>query len=268
MFTESDGFTAYLDFRDDSTVGYIAPHSHEFFELLYLMEGESRIRMRRKRHVAHAGDLVVYRPGVRHEEEVQPGKYRIICLRFSRQHLDRHIRFPGPAETEPLIHLPWRERFHNIFEQIVIENEGVDRWSPVLVGTYLTQFIVLLRRALAHCRETPEGGSEENRRRIGRIVDLIHNSLSMDLSLSELAVEAYMSESHFSHVFKDVTGRSPKRYLIQSKIEKAKELLELTDRTVGDIAAELGYDNPQYFSRIFKKETGFTPLQCRSRNRS
>jgi AraC-like DNA-binding protein len=76
-----------------------------------------------------------------------------------------------------------------------------------------------------------------------------------------------MSESSFSHVFKELTGVSPKRYAIQTRIARAKELLSGTDLSVKEIAAELGYDDPHYFSRQFRKVAGRPPSDFRPKGR-
>jgi len=261
-------FTAYVDTRCNDRVYHNVPHEHSpYFELLYFIEGASRILIDSNEYWTGAGDMVVYHPWVVHEEFVQPGPLRLVCLRFRSSDIEKGVPFPGPGDMGVVFHLPWRERFQNVFEQIVLEHEHVDQWSALLRGTYLTQFVVLLWRALSHCRESADAGGEDHRLRIANVIDLIHSSVQTELSLAELAEKAFMSESHFSHVFKDVTGLSPKRYLIASKMAKARELLAMTERTVVDIAAELGYSNPQYFCRLFKKQSGLTPSDFRSKSR-
>jgi AraC-like DNA-binding protein len=260
-----DRFTAYVDSRYNDRVHHNDPHNHEpYFELLYFIEGESHITIGTRRYTAGPGDLVVYFPTTIHEEYVQPGPYRIVCLRFLNTDVGG-VPFPGPEHLQHVFRLPWRERFRNTFEQIVIENQPLDQWSAVMRGAYLTQFVVLLWRALSHCRNAPESNTEEKRMRIGHIIELIHTGMRTDLSLSELAGKAFMSESHFSHVFKDVTGVSPRQYVIESRIGRAREMLAHSESSVVDIAAELGYTSPQYFSRVFKQQTGLTPLEYRRR---
>jgi AraC-like DNA-binding protein/uncharacterized RmlC-like cupin family protein len=264
----SPNFTAYVDYQAFAAVHHIEAHHHnDYAELLYCIEGERRIRIGRRELRAGPGDLVVFHPAVVHEEWVQPGRYRIICLRFRAADVAGNVPFPGPAQLEPVVQLPWRERFRAIVEQIVVENNGVDHWSQVLAGTYLTQFVVLLWRALTHFKSEMQPTAADSEERVGRIIDIIHNSLNGELSLRDLARASLMSESHLSHVFKQVTGKPPKRFLIESKMTKARDLLRRTDDSVVAIAESLGYDNPQYFSRLFKKETGQAPLAYRRRQR-
>lgn len=259
-----NGFTAYVDSRFNTRVHHNTPHDHDpYFELLYFIEGSSRILVGGREHSAQAGDLVVYYPWVEHEEFVSAGRFRIICLRFEPRDIPLGVPFPGPDTLQPVFHLPWKERFRNVFEQIVIENRSTDHYSEVMRGTYLTQFVVLLWRALTEVRGGGDGADAAKRMRVGTVLDLIHSGMRSDLSLSELAQRAFMSESHFSHVFKDVTGVPPKRYVIENRIARAREMLGNGTASVVDIAAELGFRDSQYFCRLFKKQTGQTPMQYR-----
>ena len=60
-----------------------------------------------------------------------------------------------------------------------------------------------------------------------------------------------------------VFGKPPRKYLTSIRVKKARELLESTDYGVGEIGNIVGYDNPLYFSRIFKKQTGISPAEYR-----
>jgi transcriptional regulator GlxA family with amidase domain len=99
--------------------------------------------------------------------------------------------------------------------------------------------------------------------RIGKAVELIHGGLETGFSLDALARQAYMCPSHFSHVFKEVTGTAPKQYSLQARIERARELLAASHLGIKDIAASLGFHDPHYFSKVFHKNTGETPTAFR-----
>lgn len=86
-----------------------------------------------------------------------------------------------------------------------------------------------------------------------------------DLMVEEVAESVFMSRSYFSTIFKSVTGVSFTDYLIRVRMEKAKELICNTDERIGDIALEVGYDNPTYFSVAFKKYTGKSPTEYKNR---
>lgn len=106
----------------------------------------------------------------------------------------------------------------------------------------------------------------------GQYKNLIHQSkeyidnhyANAELSLNEVAAQANLSASHFSVVFSQETGQTFKEYLTEIRIKKAKELLRMTSLRSTDIAYQVGYNDPHYFSSVFKKNTGLSPMEFRS----
>jgi two-component system response regulator YesN len=85
-----------------------------------------------------------------------------------------------------------------------------------------------------------------------------------ELSLNDVAAQVNLSASHFSAVFSQETGQTFKEYLTETRINKAKELLRMTALRSADIAYQVGYNDPHYFSSVFKKNTGLSPIEFRS----
>lgn len=81
-----------------------------------------------------------------------------------------------------------------------------------------------------------------------------------DISLQEFVNENGVSLAYFSRLFKDEVGMTFSDYLTQVRVGKAKELLERGDLRLGDISALVGYDDPKYFSQVFRRVVGMTPL--------
>jgi two-component system response regulator YesN len=85
-----------------------------------------------------------------------------------------------------------------------------------------------------------------------------------ELSLNEVAARANLSASHFSTVFSQETHQTFKEYLTEIRINKAKELLRMTTLRSADIAYQVGYNDPHYFSSVFKRNTGLSPIEFRT----
>jgi two-component system response regulator YesN len=91
-----------------------------------------------------------------------------------------------------------------------------------------------------------------------------HHYADSELSLNDVAAQANLSASHFSAVFSQETCQTFKEYLTEIRIQKAKELLRMTTLRSADIAYQVGYSDPHYFSSVFKKNTGLSPIEFRS----
>ncbi|WP_066686551.1 helix-turn-helix transcriptional regulator [Christensenella intestinihominis] len=91
----------------------------------------------------------------------------------------------------------------------------------------------------------------------------IEQNYNRELSLTQIASEVNFSIYYLAHLFKREMGVSPMQYLMNCRMEKAKELLLDTGRTISDIAAEVGYPNKNYFTMLFKRNVGITPGKFR-----
>jgi two-component system response regulator YesN len=124
----------------------------------------------------------------------------------------------------------------------------------------------ILVNALAY-RDSQTSG--QHRRVIRQAKDYIDKHfMESNLSLYEVASQVNLSSSHFSMVFSQETGQTFKEYLTSTRIIKAKELLRTTSLSSNDIAYQVGFNDPHYFSYVFKKNTGISPSEFRSQTQT
>lgn len=100
-----------------------------------------------------------------------------------------------------------------------------------------------------------------------KIIDYMKANLAKKLTVEDLAVEFSYSVSHFQNLFRKKTGISAIDYFIQLKLQKACQLLALSDLRIKVIASGIGYSDPYYFSRIFNKVMGMSPVAYRKINK-
>jgi AraC family transcriptional regulator len=98
-----------------------------------------------------------------------------------------------------------------------------------------------------------------------RVADLVDDRLGKQLTLGDLAAAAGFSPFHFARAFKASTGMAPYEYVIMRRVERAKTLLLGTGRSVAQVANDVGFSNLSHFRRTFRRHTGFTPGELRSR---
>ncbi|MDR1495845.1 MAG: helix-turn-helix transcriptional regulator, partial [Clostridiales Family XIII bacterium] len=85
-----------------------------------------------------------------------------------------------------------------------------------------------------------------------------------DIGLNDAAKVANVSTTHFSALFSQQMGKTFVEYLTEIRMERAKEMLRYTDMKSGDIAEKVGYNDPHYFSFLFKKINGCSPRTYRA----
>lgn len=93
---------------------------------------------------------------------------------------------------------------------------------------------------------------------------LMNEHVDGDIDAEQLAMQLNISYSWFRKVFKDYTGYGPARYFQELKLRKAKKLLIGTSQSVKEITYRLGYKSTEHFFQLFKKHTGFTPMEYRA----
>ncbi|MEO0771053.1 MAG: AraC family transcriptional regulator [Cyanobacteria bacterium J06649_4] len=109
---------------------------------------------------------------------------------------------------------------------------------------------------------TYEGGLPS--RQLSQLLDYIDAHIDQEIKLADLAQLLDMSQFHFSRLFKQSLGVSPYQYLLQQRVERAKQLLKNTDRLITDIALICGFNSHSHLSKQFKQLTGMTPKAYRA----
>ncbi len=110
---------------------------------------------------------------------------------------------------------------------------------------------------------TAYGNNRGTRIDLDSIQQMMHRQLDRDLNLDDLAQAANLSKFHFVRKFKQVTGHAPIQHFIHLKMQLACQLLDTTQEPIKRIATRVGYNDPHYFSRLFKRVIGVSPQQYR-----
>ena len=157
----------------------------------------------------------------------------------------------------------WDLRDRHIGALMVEMSADIDDGSPAgpiygeslanTLAVYLINRYAVLRRAPRHYR----GGLAPYR--LKRVLDFIGDNLSENLQLSQLAALVDLSPHYFSELFKQSTGKTIHAYVLDRRVEFAKQQLRNTDRKIIDIGMEAGFPNPSHFARVFRKVVGASP---------
>ena len=187
------------------------------------------------------------------------------------------VLFPGQWHTyHPYQQTGWNEYYIG-FEGPVIDDmlKGgfLSKDNQVLEVGLNEELVTLFSRAL----EIAEADKISSQQYLSGIVlhmigmilsisknKILNENVFKDIDPEELAMKLNISYSWFRKVFKDYTGYAPAKYFQELKLRKAKQLLVGTSQSVKEISFMLDYKSTEHFFSLFKKRTGFTPLEYRS----
>ncbi|MCW3125907.1 MAG: helix-turn-helix transcriptional regulator [Bacteroidetes bacterium] len=103
-------------------------------------------------------------------------------------------------------------------------------------------------------------------KRLGMAKDFMDSNYTSDISLEDIAKNSFLSVSHFKRLFKEYYETTPHQYIIQKRLEKAKDLLMQSDMPVRNICGAIGFENTSSFIRLFKNSYDLTPLSFRGQS--
>ncbi|MBE2215304.1 MAG: helix-turn-helix domain-containing protein [Opitutaceae bacterium] len=150
-----------------------------------------------------------------------------------------------------------------------LDEVALDRVHAALERGYalrdLAGAAAALRASLAEIARilAAAGGARSARERVVASVEGLRRDWVRPRRLTELAAAAGLSPAHYSCLFREYTGFAPIDYLIRLRVQHACRLLDTSTRSVNEIAAIVGYDDPYYFTRCFRRVMGRAPREYR-----
>lgn len=176
-----------------------------------------------------------------------------------------HFYLPPEAPELPFstrMHLDAPQKLNTLFrslDEVYRQKEYLHQWQQHLL---LQQILCEIFQTL-HTKDTPI-----NLVRIRKVLAYIHENLSSPLSMEDLLQQAGVRKSLFLTSFREVTGTTPRQYILAQRLEYAQALLLETDLPIAVLAEKSGFSDPFHFSRCFRKKFQFSPQQYRAKHRT
>lgn len=159
--------------------------------------------------------------------------------------------------------------FYTVFQAIYDKNPNI-RYEQILSSSDILfhsknarDMLALFQKNIGEMLEVIQDGTEDDSSLIQKIKNLVEKEYMHDVSLSYVAEKVNLAPAYVSYVFKKETGQTLIKYITETKMEKARLLLEEGVLKMGQIAKACGYENQSYFNRAFKNYYGLTPKQFR-----
>lgn len=257
------------------------PSRHDSFEMVYIKKGNAIFEIAGTPVDIGPNEIIIIKPGQPHKVIVKSDsgcEFVVFNFKFeskinrsiSEVSISDFIDFVSNKESGPFITLKVSSKNDIIvlIDRILKEKENDEIGKDFLNYLLVLELFVLISRAMKmEWENSIKGKSNKLKEVIQAAVNYININYERDISLKDIAKYVFLSPSYFAKAFKDETGKSPISYLIQVRLNRAKELLAETEQKVYEIAVSVGFSNQQRFNEIFKKYTGMTPLQYRKQQK-
>ena len=229
-------------------------------QLLYILEGEGVLEFVRGRRIRlTAGSLVVLHAGEwhRYRPNAKTG-WREAYVGFAGEFCRKILGAPFFPPPPTVLDIPTGGRFEQNLLTLIDKVHAESTTAPYsLAGDFMSLLGSVIEQTSTLRGEHAHNGA------IRSIQLYIGHHLAEQLDFAAIARQHGLSYALFRKVFRAYTGLAPLEYQLTLRIRRAASLLKATNRSVADIARDVGFGSPWYFSRYFRKATGLSPIECR-----
>jgi AraC family transcriptional regulator len=253
------------------TASGLRPHFHSGYVIGYLFSGRYRCRLGHAQQMEYRpGEITLLHPAEVHQDYSSEQERDYLTLNIQEHlflggldefgHFERRLPdfFPPKVQADGQI----ASVFRSLRRALDRHDHGRDyiiRSLVVKVALYLSHHFASASNAASES----VSGKESRRWEIRRALELLNDSYTEQFDLDQFSKVVGLSKYYLEKVFKKSIGMSPYQYVIQLRVEKAKQLLSSSPKSVIEIAMDLGFFDQSHFTNAFRHFTGTSPLAYR-----
>lgn len=240
------------------------PRGRLDFQILYIAAGKAHFYFNDEGidTVVPAGNMVVYRPK-------EPQKYiyygtdqtEVFWVHFTGSNVTNILRSYGIKDDIRVINTGTSLEYTRIFKQMIYELQRCQYDYKEMLALLLRQLFISIHRHLSMEHKIKNVYLDKE---MELAIQYFNDNYNTEINIENYAASRGMSVSWFIRNFKQYTHTTPMQYIVSIRVTNAQMLLETTNYNVTEIGNIVGYDNPLYFSRIFKKQKGVSPSEYRT----
>ena len=250
-------------------------HWHEHMEFHYYTKGSAIVYCNSSPICANVGDLVIVNSNELHSGENTSGELQYICIIVGVNHL--HSSIIDPVETKYITPIEQNlimfqnkisgvENVAQCINNIAMEYNSKHIGFELEIKSNIYHLLALLMRN--HVKKVLSQSEyrvrAKNLERFSIIFNHINENYADELTICKLSHMVNLSSFHFCRLFKDITGKTLSEYINRVRIEKAERFLLEHQYAIGEVASLCGYNDINYFSRVFRQHRNMSPSQFRS----
>ena len=232
------------------------------YQLLYIVSGKGHFYFHGEDRVVYAGRMVLIQPRQeQHYEYFGEDKTEVYWVHFTGSDVKNILRSYNIPMDDPIFYSGASSTYSYLFKEMIHELQNCKTGYEDLLTMYLRQIFLLVQRTRQEERPTVSTYIQEEMEFARRYFNEHYNE---PISIQEYAESRNMSVCYFQRNFKQIVKHTPMQYLLTIRVNNAASLLETTDYSMAEIAAIVGYEDPLYFSRLFRKIKGVSPRDYRN----
>lgn len=230
------------------------------YQILYVANGKTHFWFDGREEIVRAGHMVLYKP-----EEIQKYVYylednpEVFWIHFTGRDVKNILAYHGISLDEHVFYCGVLPDYKALFRKIIQELQLCRYGYEDYIASLFNDILLLVNRQ-QHEQKKTTGNVQEQ---IERAAAYFNENYNTKISIDDYAESLHISTNWFIHNFKQYAGMSPAQYILSLRMVNAQSLLERTTYNIKEISEIVGYENPLYFSRVFKKEIGKSPAQYR-----
>ena len=246
---------------------------HRELEIKLFLSGTALVEVDRHSWICKAGDILIINPHQNHSLRSQDSETRYHLLmvdpsfllgrgdmqdfRYLKPFIESRIVFENMIRDDPALY----DTVYTLFQELEQQEEA---YELAVKGKFLQLIALLLRGHIQSVKTAEELIAQE---KYGQLlfpaITYISSHLGEPLPLDQLASLCGITPKYFCRVFKLLTGMTSTAYILEHRIARAEALIRSTGRPLSSIAEEVGFQDPCYFSRIFRRLRGIPPSSIR-----
>lgn len=256
----------FFDYRRAPSINVIEPHFHKYYEIYYLISGSRRYFIENEIYDVLPGDIILIPEMTTHKvlraPDSSPNEYHERFL--LSPHKEDIPEVFLPCFNTHIYHLPKeaKKEIENCFQSLQARSEKRDKYRHY-------HNLANLYRILCTLTSLPTAPQEEQSLSKNDLImqdaaSYIKENFTHSITLEDLAKKYSFSKEYFSALFKQTTGFGFNEYLNQMRIAHATNLLISSSTPITEIGELCGFNDSNYFSKVFKKTTGTSPMNFRA----
>ncbi|MCM3001342.1 AraC family transcriptional regulator [Paenibacillus rhizosphaerae] len=266
-----------------NTLVSLSTHFHDYYQIWYVSKGEFVHTISNRQYRIRQGDLFLVPPFTLHRVQAFETEGEILGCEFMPSFINE--RFADPSgerrffDAEYLRHFSQSDctphsqiafdgvtdgRIRGLLQDMLGEYEERTPFFEIVLKASLLQLLsIIIRQVNGELVKAGFQKIERYRDTMNKVVEYIDRNAHEDIKLEHICAISNMSKPTICRLFKEWTGKTFNRYLVDLRISNALVLLQRPSMSITDVCYATGFNELAYFCRIFKKYTGISPNQFR-----